>query len=196
MKKSLMSLSTVFALSFAAPTFASEPPPKSKRPDSICVLPSVPATVAKKSPNTKYPLGGINAPAVSCHDNKGKHAAGYHFKLYVGKGTDWPDAVARLDYLHKPEELTAACWNACIEQKKSCSSGFAKANADRQKLCEIQLQACKGVNDVKKNPADINSTSKKYCKTAAPPFPQVSPVQKEPSDNDDHEESPDDGGYF
>ncbi|MFY1824422.1 hypothetical protein ACN47A_00770 [Myxococcus fulvus] len=177
MKKSLLCLSAVLTLSVAAPSFASEPPPKSKGPDSICVLPSVPASVAKKSLNTKYPVGGIKAPAVSCHDNKGKHKVGYHFKLYVGRGTDWPDAVCRVDYLNKPEELTAACWNACIEQKKSCYSGFAKANADRETLCDNQLLACKEVNDLKKNPQDIKSIHKKYCNVPAPPFPQVAPVQ-------------------
>jgi hypothetical protein len=181
MKKSLMCLAAVLTLSAVGPSFASDPLPK--RPDSICVRPTVPAAVAKMYQDVKFPLGEIEAPPVSCHDQKAKFKVGYHFKLFVGTGTDWPDAVCRVDYLHKPEEITAACWNACIEQKKDCIQKFATGDKKRKKLCDLQLLACKDVNDLKHFPKVITSISEKYCKKAAPPFPQVTPVQAQPPES-------------
>ncbi|MDC0719200.1 hypothetical protein [Nannocystis bainbridge] len=152
------------------PARASAEAPQGNQPGSLCIMPGVSASVAKANPGTQYPLGGMRPPAVSCHDNKGKHAVGYHFKLYVGPGTDWPDAVCRVDYLHKPEELTSACWNACIEQKKACYAKFSGKKGKQQ--CDEQLIACKAVNDSKKHPAILQERSNSFCKQPAPPFPQ------------------------
>ncbi|PTL76554.1 hypothetical protein [Vitiosangium sp. GDMCC 1.1324] len=138
-------------------------PPKSAA--SICIKPTVPESVAKKWRDVQFPLGGLDAPIVSCHDNKEKFKVGYHFKLFVGPGTDFPDAVCRIDYLHKPEELQNACWNACIEQKKLCDKSFtAKNKADSKTLCDAQLLACKNVNDRSRFPIVINDLNDKLCK--------------------------------
>jgi hypothetical protein len=185
MKKNLMCLTAVYALFAAGPSLASEPLPPEDA--SICVQPRVPKAVTDKFGDVKFPLGGVQAPIVSCHNNKAKFKAGYHFKLFIGPGTDWPDAVCRVDYAHTITEITNACWNACIEQKKECYQKFAKKDKKLEKLCDMQMLACKDVNDYKKFPEIITSISENYCKKAAPPFPQVTPIQSQPAES---------SGYF
>lgn len=155
MKKSLMCLTAVFAFSVANPSFASEPSPESAA--SLCALPHVPVDVAKKWPGARFPVGGLEAPSVSCHDDKAKFKAGYHFKLFVSPGSGH-----RIDYLHKPAELQAACWNACIEQQKTCIQQFAKSDAAKKGLCDTQLQACKAINNNELS-AFLKEASEKRC---------------------------------
>lgn len=136
MKKNLMCLTAVFTLSVAVPSFASEPPPESSTA-SICPMTKVTENTLKMKPNSSFPVGGIKAPKVSCHDNKEKFKAGYHFKLFVS-----PDRKQRIDYLHKPEEIQAACQNACIEQSKNCKETFAKGDKAKVAMCNAQLHDC------------------------------------------------------
>ncbi|TQF10572.1 hypothetical protein FJV41_38700 [Myxococcus llanfairpwllgwyngyllgogerychwyrndrobwllllantysiliogogogochensis] len=136
MKKNLMCLTAVFTLSVAVPSFASEPPPESSAA-SICPMTKVNENTLKLKPNNSFPVGGIKAPKVSCHDNKEKFKAGYHFKLFVS-----PDRKERIDYLHKPEEIQAACQNACIEQSKNCKETFAKGDKSKVAMCTAQLHDC------------------------------------------------------
>ncbi|KAK6349046.1 hypothetical protein TWF730_009806 [Orbilia blumenaviensis] len=159
-----------------------------KLPDTLCVMPGVPQPVAKQYKGAKYPLGGIKAPAVSCHNDKAKHKAGYHFKLFVGKGTDWPDAVCRIDYAHRASEVTAACWNACIEQRKSCYTGYAQDEPAKKKECDFQQLACLDVNDYKKNLADIGAIDAKYCFKPGPPYPVITkPLTEDPPHNEGYQ---------
>ncbi|RVD80822.1 uncharacterized protein DFL_008711 [Arthrobotrys flagrans] len=174
-----------------------KPDDKGAQPDdTLCKIPAVPQDVVKntKWKNVKFPVGGVKAPAVSCHNDKGKHKAGYHFKLYVGPGTAWPNAVCRVDYLHKPTEIQAACWNACIEQKKDCvKSPAVKKLANYQDLCEAQLLACKDANTYSLFKAAIDKINDGYCKDPAPPFPKPPDAGGKSGDDDDEEE---DISYF
>ncbi|KAF3316018.1 hypothetical protein TWF173_002798 [Orbilia oligospora] len=159
--------------------------------DSLCSKPMVPRDVVKntKWKNIKFPVGDVKAPAVSCHNRKSKYDAGYHFKLFVGPGTAWPDAVCRKEYTRKPTEIQAACSNACIEQKKSCtSSSKVRKIADYKALCEAQLVACQAINSLKVLPKYIELINKDYCKKPSPPFPKPPRAGGKPADDDEEEE--------
>jgi len=116
------------------------------------------------------PLGGITPPTVNCHNDRGKFKAGYHFKLFVPASSN-----CRMDYLGKPQpgvsEIQAACWNACIEQWKSCRTGYAKCQSwnkdsgcDSAKAakCAKQQDSCKAANTVKDT--KIQSAFSTFCK--------------------------------
>ncbi|KAF3099962.1 hypothetical protein TWF102_005379 [Orbilia oligospora] len=159
--------------------------------DSLCSKPTIPAEVVKntKWKNIKFPVGDVKAPAVSCHNRKSKYDAGYHFKLFVGPGTAWPDAVCRKDYTRKTTEIQAACSNACIEQKKSCtSSSKVRKIADYKALCEAQLIACQAINSLKVLPKYIELIKEDYCKKPSPPFPKPPKAGGKPADDDEEEE--------
>ncbi|KAK6363126.1 hypothetical protein TWF730_000575 [Orbilia blumenaviensis] len=158
---------------------------KGTQPDTLCAMPVLSSAVKKKWADAKYPLAGIKAPAVSCHDDKSKHKAGYHFKLYVGPNTPWPKADCRIDYVHKPEDIQSACWNACIEQRKDClKSAAVKKMSKYTELCQAQHDACRDANDKSKAPAVIQKINDEYCKKPAPPFPKPGGKDADPEDID------------
>ncbi|KAK6528513.1 hypothetical protein TWF281_009754 [Arthrobotrys megalospora] len=131
---------------------------------TICVVPKVPGSVSKKWPDVKFPLGGIYAPPVGCHDDKTKFKDGNPFKLFVGPGTNWPKAACPTDYTSDPTDVQKACWNSCLEQRKDCEKSFKpKVAALKTTLCDAQLIACKAVNDRKINKGFDNAV-KKNCK--------------------------------
>ncbi|KAK6516626.1 hypothetical protein TWF506_006525 [Arthrobotrys conoides] len=156
--------------------------------DSLCFRPMIPSIVLKntKWKSIKFPLGDVYAPAVSCHNRKDKFDANYHFKLYVGRGTKWPDAVCRTDYSHKPTEIQAACHNACTEQKKSCeASPKVQKLANYIELCKHQLDACKAINTLKLFPKQIQGINDDYCKKRSPPFPKPPKTGGKPQKGED-----------
>ncbi|KAK6509349.1 hypothetical protein TWF481_004101 [Arthrobotrys musiformis] len=158
----------------------SKPKPGDEGPpldDTLCAAPE----------GSKYPVGGIKAPAVSCNNDKTVHPK-YPFKLYVGPGTAWPKANCPLHYEKKAARLSAACLNACLEQKKDClKSAAVKKMSGYQNLCEAQDKACQAANA----PARLSKVADTYCAKPALPFPKPPKAGGKPGKPDTE-----DIGYF
>ncbi|RVD82050.1 uncharacterized protein DFL_009893 [Arthrobotrys flagrans] len=141
--------------------------PGDEEPPTICILPQVPSSDSEKYKGITYPLGGIKAPSVSCHNDEAKFKAGFHFKLFAK-----PGAECRIDYKRTTKEIQAACWNACIEQSKVCKTTYASKKVCKDKVCwetsvlatqcETQLKACKDANTEKAEV--IVKADKEWCK--------------------------------
>lgn len=127
------------SLAYAQPTDGGPPPESPPKADSgmFCVVPT--ASAAKGAPS--YPLGGVSAPVVGCHDDNAaikKSKDKIRFKLFVS-----PDRKARIDYVwDKPNEIQAACKNACIAQGKECKQRYAKGDKAKSSDCVAQHKAC------------------------------------------------------
>ncbi|EPS41022.1 hypothetical protein H072_5095 [Dactylellina haptotyla CBS 200.50] len=145
----------------------SEPQPTvTGDPNTVCTLPQAAAADLKKWKGMVFPLGGVWAPAVNCHDDKSKYKDGYHFKLFADEG-----ASCRIDYKHTTDEISTACMNACIEQskacktkyaaKKYCSGGTCWETSVLVTQCQTQLDACKAAN--KPENANIAKANSDLC---------------------------------
>jgi hypothetical protein len=143
MKISLSASLLAVSLAYAQPASSgslAESTPTAGAP-MFCEMPK--ASAAKGTPS--YPVGGVSAPFVGCHDDKNKvNDAGkvknVRFKLFVS-----PDRGARIDYVwNKPNEIQAACKNACIEQEKACKEKYAKGDKVKALHCVAQEKACLG----------------------------------------------------
>lgn len=132
---------SLFAVSLAYAQPADSGPPPESPPKAaagmFCVMPT--ASAAKGAPS--YPLGGLSAPVVGCHDDPAvikKSKDKIRFKLFVS-----PDRKTRIDYVwDKPNEIQAACKNACIEQGELCKEAYAKGDKAKSSGCAAQQKAC------------------------------------------------------
>ncbi|AGC46597.1 hypothetical protein MYSTI_05317 [Myxococcus stipitatus DSM 14675] len=168
MKKILMYLAAVFAFSVAVPAFAADPPDK-------CIPPKGAPSLCVRFSN---PVGGVDAPAVSCQTDPTKKK-NYPFKIFAP-----PNATGPVDYT--PASLHIACHNACIEQYRLC----VKKPGTEESDCQSQKLECKVVNSEGKLKALNKSCSVSggpppkphSCSPRRSPSPYVPPPGQEPTD--------------
>jgi len=108
-----------------------------------CIQPKGPPSICPRFAN---PVGGVEAPVLSCQDNKNMFKT-YPVRLFTAPGAPCPQ-----HYKSTPHDLWRACTNACLEQHKGCKKK-AKTSTDKS-ACDVQSNQCiaaiKDENDFKK----------------------------------------------